>query len=224
MVLSSLTFGGGLLLGLASSLHCAGMCGPIAASLMFGFGPNQRRALMAAQAGRILVYVAAGGLAGAAGAAFYGAFHHPAAFLAVRAAAALSLGWIGFSLLGLAPSLAGLDRIAAPVARAAAALRAPVAGGALAAGMVWGLLPCGLVYGALFYAALSGGPVNGVAVMAGFGLGTLPAVTGVAFGLSQFRALAHAPRARAAVGLGLMGIAAASLVAPATGLAVFCLP
>lgn len=221
MVLSSLNVGGGLLLGLASSLHCASMCGPIATGLMFGFGPSQSRALLAAQTGRILIYVMAGTIAGAAGGALYGGASHPGAFLAMRAAAALSLGWIGFSLLGLAPSLAVVDRFTAPIARAVTSLRAP---GALAAGMVWGFLPCGMVYGALFYAGLSGGALAGAAVMAGFGLGTLPSVTAVAFGLSRFRALARAPRARVAVGLGLMAIAAASLAAPAAVAGVFCLP
>jgi hypothetical protein len=222
MVLSSLTLGGGLLLGLASSLHCAGMCGPIASSLMFGFGPGQTRALAAAQAGRVLVYVTAGALAGSAGGLALGAAPHPAAFLAMRVAAALSLAWIGFSLVGLAPSLAGVDRLTAPVARAVSGFRAP--GGALAAGMVWGFLPCGMVYGALFYAGLSGGTLNGALVMAGFGLGTLPAVTAVALGLGRFRALAHRPGARVTVGLGLMAIAAASLALPAATAAIFCLP
>ena len=222
MVLSSLNFGGGLLLGLASSLHCAGMCGPIAASLTLGFGPNRARALLASQAGRIVVYIAAGALAGAAVGALYGGVRHPAAFLAMRAAAALSLGWIGFSLLGLAPSLSILDRWSPPILRTALAARGPR--GAFAAGMAWGFLPCGLVYGALFYAGLSGGPLAGALVMAGFGLGTLPSVTGVAFGVARFRALARAPRARVAVGVGLMGIAAASLAAPASALAVFCAP
>jgi uncharacterized protein len=222
MVLSSLTLGGGLLLGLASSLHCAGMCGPIATSLMFGFGPRQNRTLAAAQAGRILVYVTAGTLAGAAGGLAVGAAPHPNAFLIMRVAAALSLGWIGFSLLGLAPSLAGIDRLTAPVARAVMRFRGP--SGALAAGMVWGFLPCGMVYGALFYAGLSGGALSGALVMAGFGLGTLPSVTAVALGLGRFRALAHKPGARAAVGLGLMGIAAASLALPAQAAGIFCLP
>ena len=39
MAPDSLTFLGGLLMGLASSLHCAGMCGAIASSLMFAFSP-----------------------------------------------------------------------------------------------------------------------------------------------------------------------------------------
>jgi uncharacterized protein len=222
MVLSSLTLGGGLLLGLASSLHCAGMCGPIASSLMFGFGPRPNRALAAAQAGRLLIYVTGGALAGAAGGLAVGAAPHPSAFLVLRIAAALSLGWIGFSLLGLAPSLAGVDRLTAPIARAVSRIRSP--GGALTAGMVWGFLPCGMVYGALFYAGLSGGALSGALVMAGFGIGTLPSVTAVALGLGRFRALAHKPRARAVVGLGLMGIAAASLAVPAAAVGVFCLP
>lgn len=221
MVLNPLTLGGGLLLGLASSLHCAGMCGPIASSLMFGFG-GRARALAAAQASRVLVYISAGALAGSAGGLAFGATPHASAFLVMRAAAALSLAWIGFSLLGLAPSLAGMDRFTAPLARALSRFRAP--GGALAAGMVWGFLPCGMVYGALFYAGLSGGPLNGAAVMAGFGLGTLPAVTAVALGLGRFRALAHKPHARIAVGLGLMGVAAASLALPAATAAIFCVP
>ena len=36
----SLTFAGGLLMGLASSLHCAGMCGAIASSLLMAFDPG----------------------------------------------------------------------------------------------------------------------------------------------------------------------------------------
>jgi len=222
MVLSSLTLGGGLLLGLASSLHCAGMCGPIATSLMFGFGRRQSRALASAQAGKLAVYIAAGALAGSAGGLALGAAPHTAAFLVMRAAAALSLAWIGFSLVGLAPSLAGFDRLTAPIARAVSGFRGD--GGAFAAGVVWGFLPCGMVYGALFYAGLSGGTLNGSLVMAGFGLGTLPAVTAAALGISRFRALAHRPGARIAVGLGLMGIAAASLAAPAAAAAIFCSP
>jgi hypothetical protein len=59
--------------------------------------------------------------------------------------------------------------------------------------------------------------------MAGFGIGTLPSVTAAAFGLSRLRALARAPQARAAVGLALMAIAAASLAAPGAA-KIFCLP
>jgi sulfite exporter TauE/SafE len=226
----SLTFLGGLFLGLASSLHCAGMCGPIASSLMFAFAPGESeadrtRALAAAHAGRVLVYVASGAVLGALGSAVYGAFDQAGAFLVMRWAAAVGLGWIGLSVAGFAPSLAFVDRVAAPIAgklrSASAAPRGEA--GAFASGLVWGLLPCGMVYGALFYAMLTGGAWSGAAVMAGFGIGTTPSVTAIALGLSRLRRLAQAPKARIAVGLSIMAIAAASIAVPALAVAGFCL-
>ncbi|MGO9418336.1 sulfite exporter TauE/SafE family protein [Roseiarcus sp.] len=231
MAPDSFTLLGGLLLGLASSLHCAGMCGAIASSLMFAFSPGDGegervRALMAAHAGRVLMYVAGGAVLGAVGSTIYGAFDHSGAFLAMRWAAAVALGWIGLSVAGFAPSLAVVDRIAAPIAdrlRFASAASAPGGAGAFASGLVWGLLPCGMVYGALFYAILAGDAWRGAAVMAGFGLGTLPSVTAVALGLSRLRRLAQVPKARIAVGLGIMAVAAASVAVPAMAIGGFCL-
>jgi len=231
MAPDSFTLLGGLLLGLASSLHRAGMCGAIASSLMFAFSPGDGegervRALMAAHAGRVLMYVAGGAVLGAVGSTIYGAFDHSGAFLAMRWAAAVALGWIGLSVAGFAPSLAVVDRIAAPIAdrlRFASAASAPGGAGAFASGLVWGLLPCGMVYGALFYAMLAGDAWRGAAVMAGFGLGTLPSVTAVALGLSRLRRLAQVPKARIAVGLGIMAVAAASVAVPAMAIGGFCL-
>ncbi len=231
MAPDSFTLLGGLLLGLASSLHCAGMCGAIASSLIFAFSPGDGegervRALMAAHAGRVLMYVAGGAVLGAVGSTIYGAFDHSGAFLAMRWAAAVALGWIGLSVAGFAPSLAVVDRIAAPIAdrlRFASAASAPGGAGAFASGLVWGLLPCGMVYGALFYAMLAGDAWRGAAVMAGFGLGTLPSVTAVALGLSRLRRLAQVPKARIAVGLGIMAVAAASVAVPAMAIGGFCL-
>ncbi len=231
MAPDSFTLLGGLLLGLASSLHCAGMCGAIASSLIFAFSPGDGegervRALMAAHAGRVLMYVAGGAVLGAVGSTIYGAFDHSGAFLAMRWAAAVALGWIGLSVAGFAPSLAVVDRIAAPIAdrlRFASAASAPGGAGAFASGLVWGLLPCGMVYGALFYAMLAGDAWRGAAVMAGFGIGTLPSVTAVALGLSRLRRLAQVPKARIAVGLGIMAVAAASVAVPAMAIGGFCL-
>jgi len=231
MAPDSLTFLGGLLLGLASSLHCAGMCGAIASSLMFAFSPGdgtgeRARALMAAHAGRVLMYVAGGATLGAVGSTVYGAFDHSAAYLFVRWAAAVALGWIGLSVAGLAPSLALFDRLAEPIAanlRLAPANRLAGDAGAFASGLMWGFLPCGMVYGALFYAMLSGSALRGGAVMAGFGLGTLPSVTAAALGVSSFRRLARTPNARVVVGLGIMALAAASVAVQAMASGGFCL-
>jgi hypothetical protein len=231
MAPDSLTFLGGLLLGLASSLHCAGMCGAIASSLMFAFSPGdgmgeRARALTAAHAGRVLMYVAGGATLGAVGSTVYGAFDHSGAYLFMRWAAAVALGWIGLSVAGFAPSLAAFDRLAAPIAanlRFAPAHRLAGEARAFASGLMWGFLPCGMVYGALFYAMLSGSALRGGAVMAGFGLGTLPSVTAAALGVSSFRRLARASNARVAVGLGIIALAAASVAVPAMALGGFCL-
>jgi uncharacterized protein len=231
MAPDSLTFLGGLLMGLASSLHCAGMCGAIASSLMFAFSPGgataeRARTLLAAQAGRVLMYVAGGVVLGGVGSAFYGAFDHAMAYLVMRWAAAVALGWIGLSVAGLAPTLAVVDRFAAPIAESLRFSPAPALAsgtGAFASGLLWGLLPCGMVYGALFYAMLSGSAVRGGAVMAGFGLGTLPSVTAVAVGISSFRRLARARTARVLVGLAIVALAAASVAFPVLASVGLCL-
>lgn len=230
MAPDGLTFLGGLMLGLASSLHCVGMCGAIASSLMFAFSSGEAaadraRALMAAQAGKLLVYVVAGTAVAAVGSTVFGAFDHAGANLVMRWAAAVALGWIGLSVAGFAPSLAAFDRLAAPIA---AGLRLSPAGymsshaGTFAFGLMWGFLPCGMVYGALFYAMLSGNALHGAAVMAGFGLGTLPSVTAAALGVSRFHKLARDPNARVAIGLGIMALAAASIAVPALAVGAFC--
>jgi len=229
MAPDSLTFISGLLMGLASSFHCAGMCGAIASSLMFAFASGEgaaerARPLLAAHAGRLVMYVAAGMILGGVGSAFYGAFDRGAAFLVMRWAGAVALGWIGLSVAGFAPSPAIADRLAAPIAahlRFTPAL--PGGAGAFASGLMWGLLPCGMVYGALFYAMLSGSAFAGGAAMAGFGLGTAPAVTAIALGLSSFRRLAAFRNARVAVGLAILALAAGSLAVPALASAGFCL-
>jgi sulfite exporter TauE/SafE len=229
MAPDSLTFLGGLLMGLASSLHCAGMCGAIASSVMFAFstgeaGADRARALGAAYGGRILMYIAAGMIVGGIGSTLFGAFDRASAFLVMRWAGAVALGWIGLSVAGFAPSLAVADRLATPiVANLRLAHASPNGAGAFAAGLMWGLMPCGMVYGALFYAMLSGSALGGAAVMAGFGLGTLPSVTAVAIGVSSFRRLARGRSARVLVGLAIMALAAASVAVPALVAAGFCL-
>ena len=71
-LLSQLSLAGGVLAGLASSLHCVGMCGGIASSLTLtlapGAGPMARaRTLMLAPAGRVLASVIAGPVLAALG-------------------------------------------------------------------------------------------------------------------------------------------------------------
>src|SRR5262245_58127974 len=62
----------GLALGLASTLHCAGMCGAISCSLLMAHDEGLQHSAYGAVAlthgGRIMAYAAAGALAGGVGA------------------------------------------------------------------------------------------------------------------------------------------------------------
>jgi sulfite exporter TauE/SafE len=82
----------------------------------------------------------------------------------------------GFKQIGQLPERFGnrFWRILYP--HALAQLRAPGRGRTLAAGAMWGLVPCGMVYGVLVAALVSGGTLQGAALMLAFGLGTLPSL------------------------------------------------
>lgn len=223
MDVSELSFLGGLLLGFSSSLHCAGMCGGIAASMMFAFdrqasAAEQARILLTTQMGRILAYIVSGTILGAIGAQFYGAFNHAAIHGVLRWAAATALSWIGLSLTGFAPPLSGFDRFIRPIfnliSQPTRLAFAGGTGGPLLAGFAWGFLPCAMVFGALFYAMLTGSGAGGGLVMAGFGLGTLPAVIGTAFGISALKKMGQKPQIRIAAGVAIMMVAAASVLIP----------
>lgn len=221
----ALTFGGGVLLGFASSLHCIGMCGGIALLLGRPTAAGRRSPAepLALHAGRIGAYMLLGGLAGGMGSAVVGGLDGALAHLLLRWAAAMTLAWVGLSTLGLMPSPAIVGhalRLRLPVA--ALAGRVPVELRGLAAGFGWGLMPCGMVYGALFYAAFAGSAAGGLLVMAGFGLGTLPALLAVASGSAALAALVRRPAVRNAAGLAILALAALSLLLPEASLLALC--
>ena len=81
-----------LLLGLASGMHCAGMCGPISAGFTLVRPGNVWPCQLAFNAGRITSHAAAGTAAGALGsAAAYAASALPAQDLLYLAASAITL-------------------------------------------------------------------------------------------------------------------------------------
>jgi hypothetical protein len=175
---------GGLILGLAGSLHCAAMCGPLTLAL---HGPGRpasggsgtmlpRFAIY--HAGRVSTYAAAGLAAGAAGHVITGL--GAGRVLAWLAGAVLILS--AATYLGVGPAIPG-PPLARPIARLAQAsrrigLRHPAAG-AFAGGVLNACLPCGMLYAALTAAAALGRPGAGLTFMALFGLGSLPALAAV---------------------------------------------
>jgi len=184
-----LTWMTAFLAGLLGSGHCLTMCGGIAAALGAG-GVRRPWQPLLYQLGRLSGYAIAGGIAGALGAAAGFAFALSRWSELLRLATALVVVLIGLDIaLGSgsltrvlrAPERWGalLWRRIAPAARgrlpASPALRA------LALGLLWGWLPCGLVYSVLLAAAVAGSAGRGSATMVAFGLGTLPAMSGLSY-------------------------------------------
>jgi len=144
------------LLGLASGVHCVGMCGGIVTAFT---APQPLlpahglwRTHLAFNGGRIASYATAGALAGLIGSGAYAVAAAPAQ-AALYAAANLMLVLIGLYLAGLSGAAAWLERLGAPLWRRLQPLAVRLRPHSFAAGAVWGWLPCGLVYGALATAA-----------------------------------------------------------------------
>jgi uncharacterized protein len=197
--------------GLASGLHCAGMCGGISA----GFSLLQKERLwprqLAFNAGRIASYAAAGAGAGALGSAgAYAATVLPAQIVLYLFSSSFIL-LAGIHLSGFALPVSRLERLGLPIWNkvqplAARLLPARDLPRAFAAGMAWGWLPCGLVYGALLAAVFAGGAAQGALAMAAFGAGTLPWLLTAGVAAARLRQWVHLQRLRRAGGLVLVGI------------------
>jgi sulfite exporter TauE/SafE len=177
---------GGLALGLASSAHCAAMCGPLVLTVGRRLGGATKRAqarhALLYHAGRVLTYVLLAVPIGLGGEALVlRGFGRGLAFVA---GALLLVAAIGAARLPLfdrfgARVSAIVARSFAPVLRWASAR--PIAG-PMATGALNGLLPCGLVYAALTAAAATGNLASAMVLMAGFGVGTSGVLMAIALG------------------------------------------
>jgi hypothetical protein len=163
----------GLLIGLLGSLHCVGMCGPLALALPSA--SRGRREYVAGRilynVGRVVTYVLLGALFGLVGRTFALAGWQQALSIVaglVMLAAALSAHLIA-PTFHLHTYRVVMTRLVAK--RTNTAL--------FGIGLLNGWLPCGLVYVALAGAAATGSVARGGMFMAAFGFGTLPAMVAV---------------------------------------------
>ncbi len=164
-------------LGLIGSLHCAGMCGPLALALpVVG---NTRLSFTASRllynAGRLLTYCVIGALFGVVG----------RSLSLAGLQRWLSLGAGVLILVGLvlstrtATKLPAWQTVAFLKRTFGSLLRRRTFASLLLLGAINGLLPCGLVYVAAAGATATGGVSSGIAYMVAFGLGTLPVMLGL---------------------------------------------
>jgi len=228
------------LVGLAGSVHCAGMCGGIVGALSVAPRPAfpvpvrtvavQRLAPVAAHvgaynAGRIASYAAAGALAGglAGGAARLAGL--PALQLGAYVLANLMLVALGLYLMDAWRGLALLERGGQALWRRISPLLRQLGPGAtpgrmFAAGALWGWLPCGMVYSMLVTAMLSGSALGGASVMLAFGLGTLPMLAAIGMAGVRLRTLFQLRQVRLACGLLILGFGLIGLWRAAGGMSV----
>jgi sulfite exporter TauE/SafE len=160
----------GLAMGVAASPHCAAMCGAPCAGLTSGCVPNAAGFHL----GRVLGYMAGGALA-ASSVALLAAWS--------QAAPALRPLWtllhIGLLALGLWWLATGrqpgwMKRGGAVPVRLVPRRPQPVRSGL--AGLAWVAWPCGALQAALLLAALASSAPAGAFVMAGFAIGSMPAL------------------------------------------------
>ena len=167
--------GPAFIMGLAGSLHCIGMCGPLAFSLPVSHNNDLSRFAggLIYNSGRILSYTSMGLIFGSLG----------NLIIAAKWQSSLSIG-LGIIILLylLFPKKYFHFSTVTSLSRPFMLLRQQLGklfqskklSSLLFIGVLNGFLPCGLVYLALTSSIISASPVNGGMFMLFFGLGTFP--------------------------------------------------
>jgi len=176
-----------LIAGLATSLHCVGMCGPIACGLGT-LAKSEGERLTAAtlyHGTRLVSYTAIGAVCGAIGQQpLKWFFDSPAVLLPW--VMVLVLLMLAFGLDKKIPRPAFLTRFTARMRLRAG--RSTAYGGASAMGLLTPLLPCGPLYAIFFAALVTGSAAKGAEFMLAFGLGTVPLLWLAQHGFHRVRA------------------------------------
>lgn len=160
------------LLGLISSLHCVGMCGPIALSLPYTRVQRWKivQESLLYNFGRITTYAVLGLLLGTFG----------KGIAMVGYSQWISIG-LGVILIGMALYKTGIQQVESAfngiigaTIRKGFNKTMKMKNGFFLLGMLNGMLPCGIVFYALAASLLTFQTWNGALYMAIFGLGTMP--------------------------------------------------
>ena len=164
--------------GLLGAGHCVGMCGGITSALGFASEKGSARLIAAYSLGRIFSYACAGGAVASLG---YVGMNYLSLAPLLRGIAGCLLIAMGLYMVGWWRGISVLERGGnilwqglQPLSRRILPVHS--IGSATVLGLIWGWLPCGLVYTALAFSATASSPLAGMAQMAAFGVGTLPAV------------------------------------------------
>ena len=176
-----------LVLGFLGSLHCLGMCGPIAFMLPVDRSSKFRSLgqTFIYHFGRILSYAILG--------FFFGLLGKGLTLFGAQQNLSILMGVLMILLVVLPYKRLGRQKLLSPVYRAISKLKNALGASFkkkstssfMTIGFLNGFLPCGLVYMALVGATAMGNAAGGSLYMAVFGLGTIPLMTiAVYFGRS----------------------------------------
>lgn len=171
------------LLGLMGSLHCVGMCGPIAFMLPLDRSDRLKMSF------QVLVYhigrMAAYALLGLA----FGFFGKGLNVFGAQQYLSIGMGILMILAIVIPQNKLNTYRISKPIygiiskikSQLGSLLNKRTADTFITIGFLNGFLPCGLVYVALFASVAMASPLEGSLYMILFGLGTVPLMTSAAF-------------------------------------------
>ncbi|MDT7827449.1 sulfite exporter TauE/SafE family protein [Pricia sp. S334] len=168
-----------IILGLMGSLHCVGMCGPIAFMLPVDRSNNLKKfgQVFLYHFGRLMAYGIIGLVFGLLGKGLY--------VFGMQQNLSIAIGFLMILIVLIPYKTLNRYNLSKPVYkiiskvknRLGKELKKKTSDTFLTIGFLNGFLPCGLVYMALFGAIAMGGALQGSLYMMLFGLGTIPLMT-----------------------------------------------
>ncbi|MCA0153460.1 sulfite exporter TauE/SafE family protein [Winogradskyella vincentii] len=169
----------GLILGLLGSLHCVGMCGPIAFMLPVDRSNSFRKVgqISLYHLGRLLAYSIIGLVFGLVGKSLY--------IFGIQQQLSIAIGILMIVVVLIPYKTFNKYNLSKPLHRAISkvksnlgqALKKKSPDTLLTIGFLNGFLPCGLVYMAVFGSIATGSLLEGGLYMVLFGIGTIPLMT-----------------------------------------------
>ncbi len=171
-----------IIMGLAGSLHCAGMCSPLAMAV------TRNKPFMASKlaynTGRILTYGALGAMVAVLG-SFVNLSSYQQALSILLGGIFVLLGIGGMSQLRIPLVTTGMEKLSGWLKKGFGRfLQRKSLAATFMMGTLNGLLPCGLTYLALTACLLQPNGVDGFLFMLVFGLGTWPVMIGITWVLT----------------------------------------
>jgi|SRR6218665_1815118 len=172
-----------LILGLISSLHCIGMCGPIAMMLPVAHNNPAKKTTqtLTYHLGRITAYGTIGLLFGLIGKGFY--------LAGIQQQLSIFAGIFMIIVVLIPESFFAKYNFSKPIYRLISSVKSALGKkfknksyqSLFTIGLLNGFLPCGLVYAALFGAIAMQSVSLGILYMALFGVGTVPLMSGIVY-------------------------------------------